>query len=126
MTNYAADLFGANPVNMKWTIVRGDTAVLRIEFYEDDEVTEYDTSDWEFVSNTYDFKGDIIDELETTAADGSVTITAPAELTKFWGLGYGAVVAELAFDLQVTIDDVVWTPVIGTITVIGDVSGGSL
>ena len=41
------------------------------------------------------------------------------------------VVAELPFDLQVTIsdagEDTVWTPVIGTICVLGDVSpGGSL
>jgi hypothetical protein len=36
-------------------------------------------------------------------------------------------VTELAFDLQVTIDGAtVWTPVIGTITVLGDVTGGSL
>jgi hypothetical protein len=126
MTNYAADLFGANPVNIQWTIVRGDTGVLRVEFYEDDESTPYDTEDWEFVSTTYDFKGDVLDELEVETSEGFVTITAPADTTKFWGLGYKAVVAELAFDLQVTIDDVIWTPVVGTIKVVGDISGGSL
>jgi hypothetical protein len=126
MTNYAADIFGANPVNIQWTIVRGDTGVLRVEFYEDDESTPYDTEDWEFVSTTYDLKGDVLDELEVEASEGFVTITAPADITKFWGLGYKAVVAELAFDLQVTIDDVIWTPVVGTIKVVGDISGGSL
>jgi hypothetical protein len=36
-------------------------------------------------------------------------------------------VAELTFDLQVVIEnETVWTPVIGTISVIGDVTGGSL
>jgi hypothetical protein len=121
-----ADIFGANPYNMKWTVVRGDTAVLRVEFLQDDEVTAYATSTWEYASYAYDFKGDVLDELETSAGSGYVEITAPAEITKFWGIGYKAVVAELAFDLQVTIDDTVWTPVIGTITVIGDVTGGSL
>jgi hypothetical protein len=126
MTNYATDFFGANPVNIQWTIVRGDTGVLRVEFYQDDEETPYNTSNWEFASTTYDFKGDIVDELEVESAGGTATITAPAETTKFWGLGYRDIVAELAFDLQVTIDDVVWTPVVGTIKVIGDVTGGSL
>ncbi len=42
-----------------------------------------------------------------------------------------SVVAELPFDLQVNIptagENTIWTPIIGTITVIGDVSpGGSL
>jgi len=121
-----ADIFGANPYNMKWTVVRGDTAVLRVEFLQDDEVTKYSTSTWEYASYAYDFKGDVLDELETSSGNGYVEITAPAEITKFWGIGYKAVVAELAIDLQVTIDDTVWTPVIGTITVIGDVTGGSL
>lgn len=122
----AAEIFGANPYNMKWNVVRGDTSVLRIEFYENDESTEYDTSDWEYAAYAYDFKGDVLDELEVVSGSGYVEITAPADTTKYWGTGYKAVVAELAFDLQVTIDDTIWTPVIGTITVIGDVTGGSL
>lgn len=121
-----ADIFGANPYSMKWTVVRGDTAVLRVEFLEDDEVTEYDTTGWEYASFAYDFKGDVLDELETSSGEGYVLITAPAEITKFWGAGYKPVVAELAFDLQVTVDDTIWTPIVGTITVIGDVTGGSL
>jgi hypothetical protein len=126
MTNYSTDVFGANPINIQWKIVRGDTGVLSIEFFEDDESTPYDTEDWEFASTTYDFKGDVIDELEVEESDGVVTITAPADITKFWGFGYKETVAELAFDLQITIDDLVWTPVVGTIKVIGDVTGGSL
>ena len=126
MTNYATDVFGANPINIQWKIVRGDTGILSVEFYEDDESTPYDTEDWEFASTTYDFKGDVIDELEVEELDGVVTITAPADITKFWGFGYKETVAELAFDLQITIDDLVWTPVVGTIKVVGDVTGGSL
>ena len=122
----AAEIFGAAPYNMKWTVVRGDTGILRIDFLEDDEVTPYETSSWEYASYAYDFKGDVLDELDITSGDGYVEIIASADTTKYWGLGYKAVVAELAFDLQVTIDDYVWTPVIGTITVIGDVTGGSL
>lgn len=126
-SNCTPESFGADPYNLKWTIVRGDTSPLRIEFYENDEVTLKDTTDWEYVASAYDYKGDITDELEITAGAGFVDIMAPSELTALWGQGYRSVVAELAFDLQVTINgDTVWTPVIGTISVLGDVTGGSL
>ena len=118
---------GADPAIIKWQIVRGDTSPLKVEFYQDDEATFYDTTNWEFTASAYDYKGDVTDELEVVAGDGYVEITAPADITALWGTGYNSVVAELAFDLQVTIDgETVWTPVIGTITVLGDVTGGSL
>jgi hypothetical protein len=120
------EIFGANPANIKWQVVRGDTSSLRIEFFENDEKTPFDTTDWEFSSTTYDFRGDVLDELEILPGPGYVDITASSDITDFWGIGYSSVVAELAFDLQVTVDDTVWTPVIGTITVLGDVTGGSL
>ncbi len=117
------EIFGANPANIKWQVVRGDTASLRVDFYENDESTPFDTSDWQFTATSYDFRGDILDELEVEASEGYVIITAPAEITEFWGVGYNSTVAELAFDLQVVVDGSVWTPLIGTITVFGDVSG---
>jgi hypothetical protein len=121
------EVFGADPITIKWQIVRGDTAPLRVEFYQDDEVTLYDTTGWEYAASAYDFKGDTIDELEVAPGEGYVEITATPEITQYWGTGYRSIVSELAFDLQVTIDgDTVWTPVIGTITVLGDVTGGSL
>jgi hypothetical protein len=116
--------FGSSPVNVKWNITRGDTATLTVQFLDDDEVTLVDTSDWEYVSSAYDARGDVLDELETTESNGTVTITAPADITVNWGVGSGSVLAELAFDLEITIDgDTVWTPIIGTIVVLGDVSG---
>jgi hypothetical protein len=116
--------FGSSPVNVKWNITRGDTATLTVQFFDDDEVTLVDTSDWEYVSSAYDARGDVLDELETTESNGTVTITAPADITVNWGVGSGSVLAELAFDLEITIDgDTVWTPIIGTIVVLGDVSG---
>lgn len=123
MTMCGPDIFGADPVRIKWNVVRGDTASLRVEFLDDDEVTHFDISDWTFSSSSYDPKGDIIDELTVTPGNGYVDIIAGPELTQFWGTGYGSALAELNFDLQVTIDDTVWTPVIGNILVIGDVSG---
>lgn len=120
------EIFGANPANLKWQVVRGDTSSLRVEFFENDEVTPFNTSDWEFAATTYDFRGDVLDDLEVSSGNGYVDIIAPAEITSLWGSGYSSTVAELAFDLQVTIDDMIWTPVIGTITVLGDVTGGSL
>ncbi len=127
MANCGPQVFGADPMNIKWQIVRGDTSPLRIEFYENDEVTPYDMTGWDFVASAYDFKEDVTDELEVEVGEGYVEITATPDITKYWGTGYRSTVAELAFDLQVTIDgETVWTPVIGTISVLGDVSGGTL
>lgn len=127
MATCGHEIIGADPLSFKWNIVRGDTSPLRIEFYETDEVTPKDTSSWEYIASTYDFKGDIIDQLDVTSGNGYVDIVAPPSITALWGTGYTAIVAELAFDLQVTIDGTtVWTPVIGRINVLGDVTGGSL
>ena len=124
--------YGASPVNIQWSIVRGDSATLKVEFFEDDEVTEYDTSEWTYTATSYDSNGDLLDALVTTAGDGYVEIFAPASVTENWGgTKYKSIVAELLFDLQVVIEggsgvnaDTVWTPVIGTIAVLGDVSPG--
>jgi hypothetical protein len=126
MSCYDVDIFGADPANIKWRVIRGDTASLRVEFLENDEVTYFDTEGWSFAATAYDFKGDVLDELEVVPSDGYVDITASPEITEFWGTGFTSTVAELAFDLQITIDDMIWTPVIGTITVLGDVTPGSL
>jgi len=123
MTMCGPEIFGADPVRIKWNVVRGDTASIRVEFLDNDEVTYFDTSDWEYVASSYDPKGEIIDELKVNPGQGYVDIVAGSDLTQFWGTGYGSALAELTFDLQVTIDNTVWTPVIGNILVIGDVSG---
>jgi hypothetical protein len=125
------EVFGADPAHIKWNVVRGDTSPLRIEFLEDDEETYFDTSGWTYRATTYDSKTDFLDELEVTPGEGYVDIMAPSSITELWGSGYKSIVAELIFDLQVTIDvlninmdgPTIWTPVIGTVSVIGDVSG---
>ena len=118
---------GANLVNIKWKVVRGDTATLRVDFLEDDEITVIDIDNWSFVSSSYDASGDLLDELVVDKYDGYVIITAPSETTKYWGVGYKTIVADLPFDLEITTDDdVVWTPIIGTITVYSDISPGAL
>jgi hypothetical protein len=100
---------------------------LRVEFYQPDETTAYDTSEWEFESSAYDIREDIVDELEVISGSGYVDIIASSDITQNWGTGFRSPVSELAFDLQVITDgETVWTPVIGTITVIGDITGGSL
>jgi len=118
---------GANPVNIKWKVVRGDTATLRVDFLQDDEATVIDIDDWSFTSSSYDASGDLLDELTVDKYDGYVIITAPAETTKYWGVGYKSIVADLPFDLEITTDDdVVWTPILGTITVYSDITPGAL
>lgn len=120
--------FGATPANIKWTVVRGDTAKLRIDFFENDEVTYYDSSTWTYTATAYDQSGDILDDLPTIPGIGYVEISVPAEITANWGTRYKNIVAELPFDLQVFMEDTetTWTPVIGTICVLADVSPGSL
>lgn len=125
MTSCGPEIFGSDPVNVKWSVVRGDTSTLRVDFLENDEVTSFDIDGWTFLSNAYDPKTDIIDELTVTAGDGYVEILIPSDISTNWGTLYSGTVAELSFDLRVTLaNDTVWTPVVGTISVIGNVSNG--
>jgi hypothetical protein len=126
MGQHLIDKIGADPANVKWSVVRGDTASLRVEFFENDETTYVDTSTWLFNSSTYDSRGDVLDELETFSGNGYVDILADPEITQLWGIGFGYTVAELPFDLEVTMGDTVWTPVVGTISVIADVTNRGL
>jgi hypothetical protein len=112
--------------------VRGDTASLEVQFLEIDETTPLDTDGWTFKATSYDPSGSVLDDLLVTATTGVATITADPCITEKWGTAYKTVVAELSFDLQINIpvesgDPIVWTPIIGTICVLGDITpGGSL
>jgi hypothetical protein len=117
---------GANPANIQWTVVRGDTARIRVEFFENDEVTFKDTSSYTYLSSAYYGKNGTTYVLDTEAGSGYVDIIAPPEITTLWGTGNFSVVGDLNFDLQVESQGVIWTPVIGTICVIGDVTRNSL
>ncbi len=126
MCSPTIERFGATPANIQWTVVRGDYASFTISFLENDEVTEFDTIGWAFAATAYDPTTDVLDELDV-AVDGSViTVSAPASVTENWGTKYKSVVAELLFDLQAIVPDgastITWTPVLGTICVLGDVS----
>jgi len=119
--------YGAKPAYVQWTVVRGDTAFLQVQFYESDESTPFDTEGWTYLSTAYDPNGNVLDNLEVVAEDGYATIKASPDITENWGSRYTTVVAELKFDLQITIpdpdsEDIVWTPVIGTICVLGNVT----
>lgn len=122
--------YGVNPANIQWNVVRGDTATLRIDFLQSNETTPWVTTGWTYKATAFDSSSELLDDLVITEGSGYVTITAPASTTINWGNQYKSVVAELQFDLEVTIpqtgEDYVWTPVIGTICVLGDVTGGSL
>lgn len=127
MTLCIPEIIGADPYNIVWNVVRGDTATLKIEFYETNEEDLYDTTGWTYISTAYDAKTDTSYTLTTAASAGYVTITAPATMTDDWGVGSKYRIAELELDLQVTFSDsTVWTPVRGTISVISDITGGAL
>ncbi len=130
--------YGAEPANIQWKVVRGNTAVLSVDFLEADEDTPWDTSGWTYKATSYDPQGNVLDDLSVVeTSPGSVQIIADSCVTEKWGIGYKAIVAELQFDLQIVIpgvvvtdgveDDTIWTPIVGTICVIGNVTpGGSL
>ena len=123
MSTSIPDSFGASPASVQWKIVRGDTAKLRIEFLNQDEASFYDTSTWTFLSTAYDLKSGDSYSLNTIASAGYVDITATPAVTATWGTTQKSISTELSFDLQVTIDeDTVWTPLIGTIVVLSDVT----
>lgn len=126
MSTAITESFGLTPINVYWNVVRGDSAELKIEFLENDESTSFDTDGWTYASSTYDSRGDVIDELIVQETDSGVTIIASPDITQYWGTGYGALVAELTFDLQVVHADRVWTPIIGIIKVAGDITSGGL
>lgn len=130
MCSPTIEKFGATPANIQWTVVRGDTATFRVDFLENDEITYFDTSNWTYAATAYDRSSDVLDELEVEVHEGYVIVRALSEVTANWGSSYRSVVAELAFDLQVIIDDedgvITWSPVIGTICVLGDVTPGGL
>jgi hypothetical protein len=131
MCSPTIEKFGATPANIQWTVVRGDTATFRVDFLENDEITYFDTSSWQYSATAYDRSADVLDELEVEVYEGYVIVKALPEITQNWGSAFKSVVAELPFDLEVTISDeedsIVWSPVIGTICVLGDVTpGGSL
>jgi hypothetical protein len=124
---------GATPANIQWTVVRGDSSTLAVQFLQDDEVTGWNISTWTFSSSAYDTAGDILDELKVTVSGSTATIFISADITKNWGSRYTSVVAELPFDLQATIpkstgetEATIWTPVIGSICVLGDITPGGL
>ena len=129
--------YGVEPINVQWKVVRGNTATLTVDFLEADEVTDWDTAGWTYKATSYDPQGNVLDDLPVEATTGSITLVVPSCTTEKWGTTYGSVVAELQFDIRVTIpgeevsssyaDATIWTPVIGTICVLGNVTpGGSL
>ena len=131
MCSPTIEKFGATPANIQWTVVRGDSASFTVSLLENDEVTEFDIEGWTFSATAYDPISDLLDDLPVTVDGSVITVTAPAETTTNWGSTYKSVVAELSFDLQAVVPDgsstITWTPVIGTICVLGDVTpGGSL
>lgn len=131
MCSPTIEKFGATPANIQWTVVRGDSASFTVSLLENDEVTAFDTEGWTYSATAYDPSSDFLDELVVTSDGNVITVTATPEITANWGTKYRSVVAELSFDLQAVVPDgsstITWTPVIGTICVLGDVTpGGSL
>lgn len=122
--------YGVDPANVQWVVVRGDTATLNVSFLENDEITPFDTDGWTYAATAYNPVDGETYELSVDEDENSLVITALPEDTEAWGTGNGSVVAELSFDLEVTIpgesEDTIWTPIIGTICVLGDITGGSL
>lgn len=117
---------GSEPSNIKWNLVRGDDASATFNWYEDDGVTAKDTTGWTYLASAYDPKTLTKYSLTVSSGAGYVSVTIPNATSALWGTGSANIVAELRFDLQVTISSKKWTPVIGNIVVYSDISGSSL
>lgn len=117
---------GAEPQNIKWTVVRGDDASANFYWYEDDGVTAKNTTGWTYLATAYDPKTTTKYTLTVTSAAGYVTVSIPNATSALWGSGSASIVAELIFDLQVTVSSKKWTPIIGTIVVRSDITGSAL
>jgi hypothetical protein len=117
---------GAEPQNVKWTVVRGDDISAKFEWYEDDGVTLKDTTGWTYLASAYDPKTATKHTLTVASGAGYVTVSAASAMTSGWGTGSANIVAELIFDLQVTISSKKWTPIVGTIVVRSDITGSTL
>jgi hypothetical protein len=123
------EFVGADPAQVKWRVVRGDTSSLEFQFLENDETTFLDLSDWTFSATAFNSKTNSADSLDVSVNDGAATVTADANITETWGTGINQSISlELKFDLQATriSDGVVWTPAIGIIQVISDVTTNTL
>jgi hypothetical protein len=124
MNSCKPSYIGSKPAHIVWEVVRGDTAEIDVEFFEEDEKTYVDISSWFFTATAYNRDEDSFDELEVNVNNGYITIFADSIVTENWGINSRfKSVAELRFDLEVRIDNRIWTPVIGTIFVTGDVTG---
>jgi hypothetical protein len=119
-------IYGADPLLFKWQVVRGDMSSLDFHFLENDEVTFIDLTDWTFIATAYDLSSDTSYTLDVVKSNGIVQVTATADVTAQWGNGIKSQTTELKFDLEGTNGEIVWTPVIGTIKVLGDVTLGGL
>jgi len=117
---------GSEPSNIKWTIVRGDDASATFNWYEDDGITAKDTTGWTYLASAYDPKTATKYSLTVASSAGYVTVSIPNATSAQWGTGSSSIVAELKFDLQVTISSKKWTPVIGNIIVYSDITGSAL
>ena len=119
-------VIGAEPQNVKWNIVRGDDISARFEWYEDDGATAKNTTGWTYLASAYDPKTATKYALTVSSGAGYVIVSAANSTTASWGTGSSSIVAELIFDLQVTVDSKKWTPIIGTIVVRSDITGSAL
>jgi hypothetical protein len=121
---------GTTPANIQWSVVRGNTANLRVDFLQNDEKTFFNTSGWTYKATAYDPVSTFLDDVQVAGYSGYVILTIPSTTTVNWGSSFSSVVAELSFDLQVKIPNgsspFIWTPVIGTICVLGDVTTGGI
>lgn len=127
MTLCIPEILGADPLNIVWNVVRGDTSTLKVEFYQTNEETFYTTTGWTYAATAYDPIIDTSYSLTVEDFDGYVIITAPATTTDDWGTGSKFRVAQLELDLEVTLTDgSIWTPLRGSISVISDITGGAL
>ena len=112
---------GEQPAKIVWNVVRGDDSSIEITLL-DDNGAALNTSGWTYSSQSS--LGGTLYTLNVTSSQNVVTVKAPSAPTALWGAGpVTNPAAQVPLDLQVTNGDATqWTPVIGRIVVIPDIT----
>jgi hypothetical protein len=117
---------GSIPLPVQWKVVRGDDASIRFMFYQDDGVTLQNTTGWTYAASAYDLKTSTKYTLTCVPGTSYVDVSVSSSVSTLWGTGVKPIVNELVFDVQTTVNGLKTTIVLGSIPVIGDITGATL
>ena len=129
MANYrgqGGDSFsvGVEPPNVKWTLVRGDTAAFRV-YVTDEDRNPLDIEEWDIAMDIVR-EGTTSDTIIVSLTPGATADDDEGEFTVALTANQSDLLeTDDIFDIQLSDANRTWTVCKGTITVIEDVTGPS-